>query len=166
MLSMRGVPGIYFHSLFGSPNWGKGVEITGRFRTINREKLELTTLQAELADPSSLRSKIYQGFCRLLSVRKQFPAFHPYSEQKILHLHPKVFSLLRIPPGGQSPMLCLHYVSGQPLDMVIDTRKLSMGSVISLNNILTDQIIPIIENKLEVHLNPYEVLWLSPLDGS
>jgi sucrose phosphorylase len=41
MLSLVGMPGIYFHSLFGSRGWLEGVGQTGRNRTINREKCEL-----------------------------------------------------------------------------------------------------------------------------
>ena len=40
-LCLAGVPGIYFHSLFGSRNYIEGVRETGRFRSINREKLQL-----------------------------------------------------------------------------------------------------------------------------
>jgi sucrose phosphorylase len=161
MLSMRGVPGIYFHSLFGSQNWGEGVKNTERYRTINREKLELTQLQAELEEPNSLRSKIYLGFNRLLSVRKQFLAFHPRSRQKILHLHPKVFSLIRTPQDGQQQMLCLHHVGSQALDMIIDTHQLPIRNVSSLTNVLTGKTILVIENQVKLQLNPYEVLWLS-----
>ena len=45
MLSLLGVPGIYFHSLFGSRGWIEGVKQTGRNRTINREKLQFDKLQ-------------------------------------------------------------------------------------------------------------------------
>lgn len=41
MLSLAGVPGIYFHSLFGARNCYKCVEQTGRARSINREKFFL-----------------------------------------------------------------------------------------------------------------------------
>ena len=40
MLSLAGVPGIYFHSLFGSRGWLEGVKETGRNRTINRQKCD------------------------------------------------------------------------------------------------------------------------------
>ncbi|MEM9423145.1 MAG: alpha-amylase family glycosyl hydrolase, partial [Pseudomonadota bacterium] len=39
MLTLQGVPGIYFHSLFGSENWIDGIAETGQKRSINREKL-------------------------------------------------------------------------------------------------------------------------------
>jgi sucrose phosphorylase len=37
MLSLSGLPGIYFHSMFGSRGWLEGVKQTGHNRTINRE---------------------------------------------------------------------------------------------------------------------------------
>lgn len=37
MLTLRGMPGIYFHSLFGSRSWLTGVRATHRNRTINRQ---------------------------------------------------------------------------------------------------------------------------------
>lgn len=39
LFSMIGVPGIYIHSLLGSQNDHEGVKETGRYRSINREKL-------------------------------------------------------------------------------------------------------------------------------
>ena len=45
MLALRGVPGIYFHSLFGSQSWAEGVRATGRARTINRQKLGEASLE-------------------------------------------------------------------------------------------------------------------------
>lgn len=51
MLALQGVPGIYVHSLVGSPNYQRGLEATGRFRTLNREKWTRADLEARLADP-------------------------------------------------------------------------------------------------------------------
>jgi sucrose phosphorylase len=39
LFSLVGVPGIYFHSLFGSRGWPEGFKQTGQNRTINRQKL-------------------------------------------------------------------------------------------------------------------------------
>ncbi len=62
LLAMIGVPGIYFHSLFGSRGWPEGVAQTGRNRTINRQKLALPALEAELADPRSLRAQVFRRY--------------------------------------------------------------------------------------------------------
>jgi sucrose phosphorylase len=160
MLALRGVPGIYFHSIFGSRNWIEGVETTGRYRTINREKLDLKPLQAELDDPDSLRARIYQGYYHLLSIRKQNSVFHPYGGQKILNLHPKIFSLLRTSPDGQSQMLCLHNVTNQSLDLVVNVSELFLGDVCTLQNVVTGQQISAAGNQLNLHINPYEIFWL------
>ncbi|NJM08131.1 sugar phosphorylase [Candidatus Gracilibacteria bacterium] len=37
MLALAGLPGIYIHSLFGSPSDHSGVALTGRYRSINRK---------------------------------------------------------------------------------------------------------------------------------
>ena len=59
LLAFKGLPGLYFHSLFGSRGWPEGVTQTGRKRSINREKLDQNELTAELRDAGSLRSQIY-----------------------------------------------------------------------------------------------------------
>ena len=40
-MSLMGVPGIYFHNLTATRNNLKGVSITGRYRSINRKKMDL-----------------------------------------------------------------------------------------------------------------------------
>ena len=115
MLSLVGVPGIYFHSLFGSRGWMEGVKQTGRNRTINREKCDLVSLQRELADPQSLRARVFVRFYQLLSTRSNSPAFDPHGTQIILDLHPSAFALERVSPDGTTRVLCLHNVSQQKI---------------------------------------------------
>ena len=148
MLSLLGVPGIYFHSLFGSRGWLEGVKQTGRNRTINREKGQLDELQNELADKESLRSKVFARYSRLLKARSNSPAFHPYGRQKILDLHPSVFAVERTSPDGRSHVLCLHNVSSQEV-------AFATGHEIT-TDIFTGQEIQI----STVTLEPYRVLWM------
>ncbi len=49
MLSLRGIPGVYFHSLVGTPNDTQGVATTGRARSINRRKFGLGELRGILS---------------------------------------------------------------------------------------------------------------------
>ena len=113
MLSLRGVPGIYFHSLFGSRNWQAGVELTQHNRTINREKLERSALESELADPNSLRAQVFGRFRQRLVMRAASPAFHPHGGQQILDVDPGVFGVLRTSPDGAQQMTCLQNVTAQ-----------------------------------------------------
>jgi glucosylglycerate phosphorylase len=142
MLSLLGVPGIYFHSLFGSRGWIEGVKQTGRNRTINREKLQLDELQNELADENSLRAKVFTKYCQLLKARSASSAFHPHGTQNIINLHPSVFAVERISPDGETRMLCLHNVSAEKVV------------------IKTEYIIPQRSGVDATTINPYQILWL------
>jgi glycosidase len=148
MLSLVGVPGIYFHSLFGSRGWLEGVKQTGRNRTINREKCDLRSLQRELADSQSLRARVFAHSRQLLSARSSSPAFHPYGTQKILNLHPSIFALERFSPDGTSRVLCLHNVSGQRI--IISTHYKS-GT-----DLFTSQPLDV----SQISLDSYQILWI------
>jgi sucrose phosphorylase len=158
MLSLVGVPGIYVHSLFGSRNWQEGVAQTGRNRTINRQKLDRAALEAELADPGSLRHQVYSAYTALLRARAAEPAFHPYGEQRVLPLDPAVFSLLRYAPGTDERVLCLHNVSGE-------TRRVDV--TIGVNDrpglwrdLMSGEVHTFGAWKAMVDLAPYGVCWL------
>ena len=149
MLSLVGVPGIYFHSLFGSRGWMDGVRQTGRNRTINREKCDLNSLQRELADPQSLRARVFVRFHQLLSARSKSPAFDPHGTQKILDLHPSIFALERFSRDGTSSVLCLHNVSTQRITFSTHYK--------SGTDLFTGQPLQI----SQIALDPYQTLWMS-----
>ena len=150
MLSLVGVPGIYFHSLFGSRGWLEGVKQTGRHRTINREKLQLNELMNQLADENSLRSKVFTRYNQLWKVRSSNSAFHPHGRQAILDLHPSVFAIERISPDEKSRVVCLHNVSQQAVSCSTNyesAQDLVSGQAVQISN---------------VRLEPYQVCWLKP----
>ena len=149
MLALIGVPGMYFHSLFGSRGWLAGVKQTGRNRTINREKCQLDKLQNELADENSLRSKVFTRYSQLLKARSATPAFHPHGTQRILDVHPSVFAVERISPDGKSRAICLHNVSTQ----AINFTTIHESGV----NLFTDQSLQV----SKITLNPYQILWMT-----
>ncbi|TVR87831.1 MAG: hypothetical protein EA428_12665 [Spirochaetaceae bacterium] len=84
MLALAGVPGIYVHSLLGSESWEDGPEQLGHNRAINRQKLSLTQVDAELNDPGTLRHAVFSGFSQLIQARKRYSAFSPTARQVVL----------------------------------------------------------------------------------
>jgi sucrose phosphorylase len=114
MLTLQGLPGIYFHSLFGSRGWKEGVQLTGRNRTINRQKLEYDMLENELADLSYLRSQVFSRYSERLQRRASSPAFNPYGSQEILDYGRYIFAIKRISPDGRHSVICLQNVTNQP----------------------------------------------------
>ena len=160
MLALRGVPGIYFHSLFGSQNWREGAKETGRHRTINRQKISLKQLEKELSDPKSLRYHVFQGYCELLKVRTTNPAFHPYGGQMVLDVDAAVFALLRTSQDKQTHTVCLHNVSNKTLELSIDLAALPFALRDSLIDTVSGQSYLVDDSKLQITLAAYQVAWL------
>jgi sucrose phosphorylase len=148
MLSLMGMPGIYFHSLFGSRGWLEGVKQTGRNRTINREKCQFDKLKSELADEASLRAKVFNRYRQLLLARSGSPAFHPHGMQKILDIDSSVFAIERSSPDGKSRALCLHNVCAQKINFKTD--------YISAANLFTGESLQV----SNVTLEAYQILWV------
>ena len=160
MLALRGVPGIYFHSMFGSRNWNEGVEETGRYRTINRQKLKREQLESELADPKSLRYHVFNGFCYMLKARKKNPAFHPWGGQQILETDKAVFAVLRTSLDGEAQTLCLTNVTNQAVELCITSQQLPNLAETSMKDMLTDIEHTSADGQLTLTAEPYQVLWL------
>jgi glucosylglycerate phosphorylase len=159
MLSLAGMPGIYFHSLFGSRGWHEGVDLTGRNRTINRQKFDLAMFERELADQSSLRHHVFSRYVRLLRARRDFPAFHPHGQQDVLDFRGAIFALLRLSPDGSQRVLCLHNISDQSQSVTINLNDIFSLSSGQLNDLITNYLMDDLLNGILV-LKPYQTLWL------
>lgn len=138
-LSLAGVPGIYFSSLFGARNWHDGVKETGRNRTINRRKFDSTQLSSDLSS-ETLRGKVFQGYMDLLDKRRSSPAFHPLASQSILDCGTSIFAVLR--QSDDALVLALHNVTGEAVTVTLPDYVAAMLKVDS-----------------EIALAPYEVNW-------
>jgi glucosylglycerate phosphorylase len=156
MLALVGVPGIYFHSLFGSRNWRAGVDWTGRNRTINRQKFDLGTFEKELADESSLCYQVFQRYAQLLRARSSSSAFHPHGEQQVFDYGKAIFALLRTSPDGRQRVLCLHNISDQPQNVAVDLK----GVFEVPSGQLTDLCSGERSASGNLVLKPYQTLWL------
>ena len=159
MLALRGVPGIYVHSLLGSRSWQEGVERTGRNRTINRQKFQRAALEAELAEAASLRRQVLEGYRSLLQARASEPAFHPYGQQRVLFLDKGVFALLRLSPDGRIRVLCLHNVTAQQRSLRLDPGELGLRPGL-WPDLLGGERLRVGAEGLSLTLAPYAVRWL------
>ena len=160
MLALKGVPGIYFHSLFGSRNWIDGVNSTGRARTINREKLQVDSLEGELNNIGSLRNLVFSGYKALLDARKSSAVFHPNGKQKVLNLHKGIFSVLRSSPNGKNSAICIHNVQSKSLDMNMQLSDLGNIRIIKLKDLLSEKEFMVKNNTTAIRIEPYSILWL------
>jgi glucosylglycerate phosphorylase len=159
MLALVGVPGIYFHSLFGSRSWREGVDQTGRNRTINRQKFELASFERELNVEASLRNQVFQRYARFLRARQASAAFHPHGDQEVLDCGETIFALLRFSPDGSERVLCLHNISDQPQRVRIEWREIFGLFAGGLVDLITDHRVDDLA-KDTLAVQPYQTLWL------
>ncbi|MBR9987598.1 MAG: sugar phosphorylase [Desulfosarcina sp.] len=152
VLALPGVPGVYIHSLLGSRNWAEGVCTTGRPRTINRERLSVDAVCAQLADPQRFRAQIFYPYLRMLRTRSHQPAFHPSAGMERLFLDERVFGLRRVCPD-QTVYALTNFSS--------DT--LSVGLPGEESHCMVTELLGGKPFKAgEIPIGAYETVWLTP----
>ncbi|NOH27297.1 alpha-amylase family glycosyl hydrolase [Vibrio mediterranei] len=146
LISMAGVPGIYVHSLLGSGNDIEGLERLGYNRAINREKLERTDVETELANPESRRAQVLSRFKHILGIRKQQRAFAPSASQRVVATSEQLVTFVR-----DEQVLVAINISNQAVEL--DTNAVLKGVAHDL----------ISGNDLSgvVTVQPYQVMWLA-----
>lgn len=163
MLSLRGVPGVYFHSLVGSRGWQTGVTRQGYARAINREKLDFSILTRTLKNDNSLRAKVYHRYRNLLKQRRQHDAFHPQGSQHILKIDERIFGLVRTAPDNRQHVLCLHNISEYEKKLLINLHILKIGKVTGIRSLLGNIAATFSSQVCTLILEPYQTAWLEIL---
>ena len=153
MLSIQGMPAIYFHSLVGTPNDQKGVEESGQNRRINRHKYDRAELDSALWEPHSLQRRVFDGYRRLLEVRCQQKAFHPQASQTVLDLPGDgLLGFVRETTEGQKIAVLANL---SPVARVVDASMIDETlrfDELAQERLFADEAIP---------LRPFQVRWLS-----
>jgi sucrose phosphorylase len=164
MLSLAGVPGIYYHSLIGSENWQEGVEQTGRNRSINRRRLDYDAISDELNREGSLANLVFEGYKALLRARAASRAFHPAGGQHVLLTPQGALAILRTSPDGSVRVLCLVNVSSDSVECSFDHQVIGTLQEKGFRDLLSgDYVYPSYDGagRISISLEPYEVLWLA-----
>lgn len=152
MLGMRGVPALYIHSLFATPNDLAGVERTGRTRSINRRRWIMEDLLLELENPVSMQSTVFDALMDILTLRQQEPCFHPDALQEVLELEPGIFAFVRKERQSGRTLVAIH-------NLTTAYRPLELPEYRGWFDLLTQ------EHVQDFQLNPYQVLWLIQKTG-
>jgi sucrose phosphorylase len=156
LMAMQGVPGIYFHSLFGSRGWPAGAAASGQNRTINRRKLQKEEIVRQLDDPHSRQRRVFFRLQHLLRIRHRHAAFHPNGSQRVMPVAPEIFSLLRSSPDGNDHVWCLHNISDRPV--LLNDPELPEGVFPSPRNLINGNAI---EQGTAISLQPYQTVWIA-----
>ena len=157
MLSLQGVPGIYFHNLTATRNNIRGVSITGRYRTINRKKWKYEELVDSLNDPDTNTYRIFNRYKDILMKRNEHPAFHPFGSQTVYEVDSDLFCILREDPSNIERILVVANLKNEKITKSLGDLDLPIEKHSTYDDILTGK------NRIkdsELTLDECQVAWL------
>ena len=157
LLAIEGIPGIYIHSLFGTPNDHEGVEATGHNRSINRHEWDLGELESLIEEPTSIHARIYKGILRLIALRRRQTAFHPNATQFTLHLEDRVFAFWRQSIRRDQSIFCLNNLSSEFIE--IQLGDLNLISTDHWKDLVSGETVDDVRGGYV--LRPYQNVWLT-----
>jgi sucrose phosphorylase len=114
MLCFEGIPGVYYHSVFGSENDRNAAIQSGINRRINRAKIEFAELDEQIENKESLRSMVFSEYEKMLETRVNEIAFHPNA--KTIYFRDKGIFIIERNHEGES-ILCLHNFTSTSVDI-------------------------------------------------
>jgi sucrose phosphorylase len=156
-LSLKGVPGFYFHNLTATRNNLQGVSVTGRYRTINRKKWFYDELVGELSDPDTSTNRIFYRMKEIISARKKHPAFHPFGGQQPFDVSSSLFCLLRWDPDKTEKILVIGNVTNQERKIDLYNTDLPVQDKKTYSDIITDE--EVVKGGT-ANLAPFQVIWI------
>ena len=159
MLSLRGVPAVYFHSLVGGKNWREGpCAEGGENRDINRRRWDFGELEAVLDDPDGEHAWIMNVYAAMLRARANCAAFHPDAPQEVLDTAGEVLALLRTSLDGRVRVLCCFNFTVNPVSMPRTVLENSLGEAVDYRNLLSGRKLTFEDAQQE--LGPFESEWV------
>lgn len=157
MFGLEGIPGIYIHSILGTPNDYEKLKNTHHNRSINRHRWDYNLLKEQLDSDYTSHSKVLNRMLDLIDIRTKQPAFHPNATQYVLHLGLQLFGFWRQSLNRKQSIFCISNVSDEKVELRLN----------ELNLIVTDDWVELITNKnientaTELELMPYQTVWLT-----
>ena len=159
MLSLRGMPAVYFHSLVGGRNWSEGPGLEGgENRDINRRRWHWKELEELLDDPDGDHCWVMNVYTRMLRARAACPAFHPDAPQEVLDTADEVLALLRQSLDGRVKVMCCFNFAGEDVLLPREALTMQLGEAPSFRNLLNGRDLEFGEGGFSIQ--PYGCVWV------
>jgi len=158
-LVLRGVPGIYIHGALGTANDYGAAKASGVNRDLNRGIIDAREVEKALEDPASKLFLLSSRVREQILIRQREKSFHPRGAQKVLHLSPRVFVLLRTSPEGDESILTITGVTGETVGLKVPLDKIGQNRCL-YKDLLSGRKYQAVEDALQLALPPYGRIWL------
>ncbi|MCB9709318.1 MAG: sugar phosphorylase [Myxococcales bacterium] len=159
LLSISGVPAIYFQSLLGARSWHEGFLKTGINRTLNRRKYQRQELDILLTDTHFYHHRVYSDLAHLIAARRIEAAFHPNASQHMLKLDARILGIRRDRMDQSGSVYALHNLSSETVTWSL--RSQTAGA--HVQDLLHATSFSAQGHRFGGSLKPYQVRWLLEL---
>ena len=157
MLALEGIPGIYIHSLLGTPNDFEGLARTGQYRSINRRTWKKKEIAKRLDDPGSMQSIILGRLRHLIRLRRAQPAFHPNAVQFTMQLGLEIFGIWRQSSDRRQDIFSISNITRE--HQSVELANINLASIDSWRDLIGGD--AIVEGQTLLELRPYQTVWLT-----
>ena len=157
MLGLQGIPAVYIHSIFATPNHLHGVELTGRTRSINRKQWQHDELISLLESSNTPNHEVFYELQRIIKIRKAEACFHPACSQEIIDISSGLFAFIRTEIKTGQQLFAIYNVTAVPQDITISGRPELSDESLWFDLVTEkhlDNILP------GIILQPYQFMWL------
>lgn len=156
---LRGVPGIYLPSLFGSKNDADAVVKEGKTRSINRKTFDRESLFKRLKNKNTTTHLVSRRFGEMIEKRIGEKAFHPNAAQRVLDISDSLFTVLRTSVDGKEDILCITNITSLDQKAKLNIHDVGLKGK-AWTDILSNTGYVSNNRVLLLDLGPYDVLWL------
>jgi sucrose phosphorylase len=157
LLGLKGIPGIYFHSLTATPNDQEGFKATGRARSLNRKQWNADELET-LLNGQNTTAQVFNEYRRRLKIRRKHSAFHPDAAQHVLDLGDDLFAFVRTAPGGEV-IICISSFSNVRKTVAPDEQIPELNRATPCTDLLSGTRYNGAGKKIS--LEPFQTVWLT-----
>lgn len=157
-LSLRGIPGIYIHSLTATPNDLEGVDASGHNRAINRRKWSLSELTDHLRQAGP--REVFDKYLKLLRKRTAHSAFHPDAEQIVYDVDLELFVHCRISMNRDEVIFCIYNMTAKEKTITNPANSPLLKQTKNFYDIISGRTLG--SGRKGIRLAAYQVMWLVP----
>ena len=157
MMALEGVPAFYIHSLLATPNDYELREKRNHNRSINRHSWDYDEVQSLLADPDTTHAIVFKELIRQIRIRAEQSAFHPNATQFTLHLGSDLLGFWRQSRDRRQSIFVIANMTAS--EKIVSLNDLNLISGETWTDLLTDWSVSSLYE--DVHLKPYQCLWIT-----
>jgi sucrose phosphorylase len=156
MMSLRGIPAFYVHSLLGTENDLDRLQRTGHNRSINRHQWDYAILSGHLSTAQSHHARVFNELRRRIGIRIGQPAFHPDATQYVIQPQSGFFGFVRQNVAADQRIYCITNL--QKAVRTLSLIDLNLDATCIWHDLLSDTMLEAEQDHID--LAPYQTLWL------